>query len=276
MWKSILAKVGSVIVAIATFVLSITIPATSWIDENRAIYISIMAIIALLIGGILWFFGNKIVKSEFTKVSKLSDLVPILEKMDSILNEQAKKESKKKFDLQKYTDFNTKINAEIFGIKPQKIVTPETMRRATQRETERLIKEYGNKKDEWLERAKILSGVYDVNGFGLKQFRDKGKYKRLMKTLTNNRNYVSDESLNSLIKEHIMLSEILNNMVMVEERAMKLKATYEAKQYSIKDFVNSTIMGGLGNLDRDVRERIIETRTKIVKRIQELENKNTE
>lgn len=234
--------------------------------------VTYLYIIGLVVGIGLIVYGLIKANSDKEKLQKqgLNTIVPTLEKMDSLLREQALKESKEPINLQEYTEFNTKINAEIFGFKPLENLTPEIMRRVAQRETVRLAKEYSNK-EEWFQRSKTLSGALDLNGYGFKNYRGRGQYKKLMRMLTTNRNYVTDELLNTLINQHIVYSETLNNMLLVKERAVSLKADYQTKQYSIKDFVNSAVMGGLGNFERDISERMIATRTNIGKRIKELE-----
>jgi hypothetical protein len=64
MRKSILVKIGGSIVSLSLITLGITIPSTNWIDENKAAYISIITIIALIIGALLWIFGIRIEKNE--------------------------------------------------------------------------------------------------------------------------------------------------------------------------------------------------------------------
>jgi hypothetical protein len=162
-------------------------------------------IIGFVVGIGLVIFSLIKVNGGKDKISKkgLNSIVPTLEKMDSLLREQAKKEAKTPIDLQGYTNFNAKINAEIFGIKPVTDIEPQSMRRLAQKEAIRMIQKYGNKKDKWFQQAKTLSGAYDINGYGLKVFRDRGRYKKLLRMLTTNRNYVTDELLNTLIKKHI-------------------------------------------------------------------------
>lgn len=168
---------------------------------------------------------------------------------------------------------NTRINAEIFAIKQEIVTTPEMARRAIQRAQAKFVKEYSNKdKDEWLKKADILSGVFDDGGFGLKQYRDTGLYKKLMQNLTTNRNYVIDTELNNQIKGHIIASEILNNMLLAKERSVNIKADYKESKYGITDFIYLTLVSGLNKFEGDARERMITARTNIGKRIKDLEN----
>ena len=69
MGKAKFVKSGGAIVTIALIILGVTLPSTPWIDENRAIYVSIVALVALMVGGALWFIGISLAKSETAKNS---------------------------------------------------------------------------------------------------------------------------------------------------------------------------------------------------------------
>ena len=64
MRKARLVKIGGTVVTIALLVLGTTLPSTPWIDQNRAIWTSIVAIIALLVGGSLYVVGIRVGKVE--------------------------------------------------------------------------------------------------------------------------------------------------------------------------------------------------------------------
>lgn len=68
---NIIAKVGAVTVSMASFILGVTLPETPWIDENRAVYVSAVAFGALIIGILLWIFGNRLTKKETNETSTL-------------------------------------------------------------------------------------------------------------------------------------------------------------------------------------------------------------
>jgi len=248
---NIFAKCGAVIVTVAMFILGVTLPQTPWIDENRAIYVSMVAIVALFVGAILWFFGNKLTKYEGVTTSRLRNIVPALEQMDSMLREQALRESKKTFNINKYLQVNERINVEILGVKRVTSTTPDTARKELAKIQASFAKDYKEKgEDLLLEIAGLMSGAFDSSGFGLKAYRNKVQYKKLIRELTSHRNYVIDEDLNKLIREHVSASETFNNMLLATERAQNVKADY--------------------------RERLIKIRVNIGKRVDELEGKKNE
>jgi hypothetical protein len=83
MRKANIVKIGGTVVSLA-IILGMTLPSTPWIDENRAIYISVVALIALIFGGLMWFLGVKMSRIS-NKELKLHNIVTVLEKMDSYL-----------------------------------------------------------------------------------------------------------------------------------------------------------------------------------------------
>lgn len=91
MGKAKFVKSGGAIVTIALFILGVTLPSTPWIDENKAIYVSIVALVALMVGGALWFIGIRLAKSETTKTSPLEDIKSNLITMNTIQREVATK-----------------------------------------------------------------------------------------------------------------------------------------------------------------------------------------
>jgi len=62
-------------VTAALFVVGITLPSTSWIDENRAAWITIVAVIALAIGVLLYWAGTRLEKKKINTIERtpLSD-----------------------------------------------------------------------------------------------------------------------------------------------------------------------------------------------------------
>ncbi len=87
----------------ALFVLGVTIPSTPWIDQNRAIYVSIIAIGALVIGVALWFIGIRWAKSQSIKKFPLEEIKDNLIIIDKCEREIATKKVK-----EKYTQNSTK------------------------------------------------------------------------------------------------------------------------------------------------------------------------
>lgn len=118
-----------------------------------------------------------------------------------------------------------------------------------------------------------MGNALDGSGFGLKAFRSKGKYKKLMQDLTTYRNFVIDEQLNELIKEHIKVSETFNNMLLAKERAINMKANYQGNKYGLGDITDLSSAAAIGGIEQEIREQMINTRVLIGKRIDELEAK---
>lgn len=273
---SIWVKIGGGIVTVALFVLGTTLPSTPWINENRAIYISIVAIIALVIGGIVWFIGTRIGRGE-SVVSKLGDIVPTLEEMDSLLREEALRESKKPFNKKKYNQVHNRINAEILGITFGKADNLEDIKQQLQNVVVKFTKEHRGLQggtDKWFKKTDVISGFLDNEGFGLKQYRNRGRYKKLMHSLTKDRDYVTDKELNKLIKEHILKSEILNNMLFDKERGVGIKADYQDAKYGITDLIPAPLVASVSTFERDGMERLNDIRLEIGKRIKVLEMEN--
>ncbi len=95
------AKIGSFVVTAALFVVGITLPSTNWINENRAAWITIMAVIALAIGALLYWAGTRLERkktntseptplsdSDKLKVSSLMETVYALnDRMDRFMDE---------------------------------------------------------------------------------------------------------------------------------------------------------------------------------------------
>jgi hypothetical protein len=206
-----------------------------------------------------------------TKNNELDTIIPTLENMDSFLHDKAIDESKKPVNISAYLDSFNHVMVEILGTNIPSVQTIEDMRRESRAEHEKLIKQYRNE-DIWLEKADIISGALDNLGWGLKEYKKKGTYAKQYRKLMTLRNKVIDESLNDLIKKHIVLSETWSNMLLQIERAEIIKVTYQSKQIGLWDFLESTIIGVLGNIGREARERTAEIRAKIGNRIKELKN----
>ena len=274
MVKATIPKFGAIIVTIAAFVLGITLPETTWIDENRAVYVSIVALISLLIGIALWVIGIKVTKSKTEEPSPLHTIVPTLEKMDSLLGIQALREAKKKININKYIEVNNRMNTEILGIKTSSINTPEEAKAEVGKVKVKITKKFkGKDRKLLLKIVGLMGNALDGSGFGLKAFRSKGKYKQFMQDLTTYRNVVIDEQLNELIREHIEVSETFNNMLLAKERAINMKANYQGNKYGLGDITDLSLVATIGGIEQEKREQMINTRVLIGKRIDELEAK---
>jgi len=228
-------------------------------------------------GSLWWMFGySKDRKEEhITGKFEIKDIVPTLERMDSMLREKAIKESKKRFNRKIYIKINEKVNTEVFGVNFDDVNTYQDAKR----EFDKKIPEFVNRtikqtRPERFKMAEIRSGVLDAEGFGLKQYKAKGKYKNLMNSLTILRSNIIDELLNRLIGEHIRESEIRNNMLLDKERVLTLKATEGNNEYGINDFIHSQLIAAINNLEQASQEKMIHKREAIGKRIERLELKN--
>ena len=100
MQRAIVIKVGGAIVTVALFVLGVTLPSTPWINENRAVYISIVALVALAIGGALWFVGVKIAKRAANNISPLEDIKADLVTIDKCQREVAVKKTHEQYSAE--------------------------------------------------------------------------------------------------------------------------------------------------------------------------------
>jgi hypothetical protein len=230
-------------------------------------------IVGLVIGSglILYSVVKPIENGIKTQANRLDAVIPTLEGMDSFLHDKAMEESKKPFDILAYLENFNRVMVEVLEINIPSVKTIEDMRREGKAAHERWIKQYANE-DIWLEKADIISGALDNWGWGLGEYKKKGTYVKQYQTLMTLRNTVTDESLNDLIKKHIVLSETWNNMLLQIERGKIIKTTYQSREIGIRDFLESPIIGVLGNIGRETRERTAEIRTQIGNRIKELEN----
>ena len=271
MLKVNIAKCGAVIVSIATFVLGITLPETTWIDKNRAVYVSIVALAALIIGGILWFVGIKVAKSKIDKTSPLHTIVPTLEKMDTLLKAQTEKESKRNIDLTEYLQLNQRINTEIFNITPDKAENPEEVKKAMSKIESQLTRKYSQSNMEaLLPIMNQISGVLDRSGYGLKRYRERGKYKKLMLYMTKLRNNITDEDINATVGQHIIVSETLANMFLLARRGENIKAKYQNQSYGVLDFMSLPLVSLFSQVETSIREYMIKMRVEIGNRINKL------
>jgi len=271
MVKANIAKCGAVIVSIATFVLGITLPETTWIDKNRAVYVSIVALAALIIGGILWFVGIKVAKSKIDKTSPLHTIVPTLEKMDTLLKAQTEKESKRNIDLTEYLQLNQRINTEIFNITPDKAENPEEVKKAMSKIESQLTRKYSQSNMEaLLPIMNQISGVLDRSGYGLKRYRERGKYKKLMLYMTKLRNNITDEDINATVGQHIIVSETLANMFLLARRGENIKAKYQNQSYGVLDFMSLPLVSLFSQVETSIREYMIKMRVEIGNRINKL------
>jgi hypothetical protein len=281
MFRAKLVKIGGTIVSIAVIVLGITVPSTTWITENKAVHISIVAIIALLIGGLMWFWGIKMSRKEqaITKLQTLNSIAPTLQQMHTLLRHQAVKQAKKAYDKKTLSDLNNRVNIEIFRFSEKEIEKVSQVKSIEQAYAvfnelqNTMIRKYGNKQLDWFKTSEYLSGVYDENGFGLKNIRNKGKYKKYSNLLSQYRTNISDYRINDEIKNHIKDSEIVANMLLMKNREPDFREYLDGKEFGALSFMSLPLVGNYGNFERNTNERLEQRRVTIKKYIDELEKK---
>lgn len=209
---------------------------------------------------------------NLAKTIGLRDIVPTLQKMHIRIMELAHIEAEKYFDLVGYQKVNNQFN-EILGVSPS---NPDNVTKAKvmfSRMESRIKKNMTGKGiKELLDDMTLKSAILDNSGFGLKKQKTQDKeYKRILADLTFCRNIISDVVLNSLIKEHIEVSETAANMVLTIERSLKITASLESKIIRIPDVVNPKIIGQVEQLEKTMNEYLAVIRLDINQRINELE-----
>lgn len=213
-----------------------------------------------------------------TKV-KLHKIVPTLQEMDSLLHREAEKVAKKPFDKEEYVRLNFRINAEVFGFPQRELnrmqkATTLTELYQTYEEFQRfMIIKYGNRQPDWLDSAEIIAAVLDNKGFGLKEFKGKGKYKKLLAALSKLRTTVSDKQIHNDIESHLSDSETLNTMTIAKLRESKIRVTIKGQTYTATSFMPLQLVGAFEGFENRVRARMEATRQRINQRINMIENK---
>lgn len=232
------------------------------------LYIITAPIGLTMLGIIVW----QSLKGKTDKPSPLHTIVPTLEKMDTLLTEISERESKRKFSISQYSRLNERINSEVFGVTTGKATTLRGVKRSMSKFESQIIKKYGQSTAESLLPIMTeISGFLDRSGFGLKKYKERGRYRKLMRELTKLRNDITDEEINALIKKHIVTSETLANMLLVAKRGESIKAKHDDKTYTAMDFVSIPIASGISQVETSIREYMIEIRVKIGNRINKLE-----
>lgn len=136
---------------------------------GKMIPLTSLYIIGLVIGCGLVLYSVLKIHSDVKLASNkgIESIVPVLEKMDSILDEDAREEAKRPIDVQRYMRLNNRKNIEILGIKPEKVSTPQEASSRLTHIQRNLAQKYNKQgKDKILEIAHNMSNALDSADFG--------------------------------------------------------------------------------------------------------------
>jgi hypothetical protein len=284
MFRARFVKIGGAIVSVAILILGITLPSTPWIDENKAVYISIVAIIALIVGGLMWLLGIKITKNQQTSVVspylKLFEVTTILSTMHDHLIKLVNEQHIRYVDTNKFNQMSEKLN-EILGVKTPKTINPNqeldemiTKVKQYMRQSEKkMTKVVGDLVSEET-RFKQLTNLIDSEGFGLKIEKAKDrkylKYKKQIEKYYLTNKTLMDTTLQSLISLHINLSEFLaNGLLVLKEVDGISEQTHIPK---IKEMSPPKTQANIEGLENKSNDPLKEIRTLISEYIREMEN----
>lgn len=208
MAKENITKCGVILMAIATFVLGITLPSTPWIDENRAVYVSLVALGALLLGIVLWFAGIRFAK-EKTSAKPLEDIKSDLVALSAIERDIANTKLKTPCSSEKATQICNDF-LSVFGSNVVKLIKEILQKLIDKGSVDSLIDFFTK-----------LAGILDSNQYGLKvDLGDSKLYKSSRANLDRNRvNLKIKKKKKQIIQKNIdrvrLLSYGLNSSVIL-------------------------------------------------------------